>query len=599
MNLILPIMMVFSSVLHAEELDDFWLKIMHYEGKRGSYENRVTNKDFFFTDIDSNEPIREYRRQFEFFSKKTFTDTDIKTICKFPMRSKYFSRKLKRPISLAKCKDFIEWKILLDFSHIKFVYASSFPNNPASMFGHTFIVLSKNNEKMNLDSIAISYMARAEQQDAGPIYMYKGLTGGYRGYYEISRFYDVLKLYQKQEDRNLWYFDLDVSKEQKENLISLLWEAKSSLYKPYLFFDKNCSYELLSLLYAADMIDDFRGEFGIFTMPLETYKKLAARLTKKTEEKVLISNLNNIERQIASMSKNKKRRLYASMGDPKEYLEDIDIVDMNIQIQHRKVIKNSLWMSKDFSTLSNLLVYRAGVKDVSNIDREYNVAAREQLSPLSSNSIHRILVGSHFSTSGGILELAYRSGVRDFLDQRFFYDNESSVEFFNTSIFIQPEDRKVKLNRFTFMDVTSIEPISRLSPMPSWSLGLNGQATNQYDFSCDNCYESNLYGGVGISTSFFPHSTAYIMTFASLKYKVTNNKWIYPSLRGGVRYNFDQSTLIALRFIYSYFMDEASNVRLDLNKNLAKNVAGTITAKYQIQNKNEYTDLTGSLKYYF
>ena len=138
----------------------------------------------------------------------------------------------------------------------------------------------------------------------------KGLTGGYPGKYQIIRFYDVLKLYQNQEDRNLWFFDIETTKEQKEKLLAILWEAINTLEKPYLFFDKNCSYELLSLLYAADIIEDIRGDFGIFTMPLETYKKVAEKYAQGVEEKVFISNINNIERQISLLKPEKKRKLY-------------------------------------------------------------------------------------------------------------------------------------------------------------------------------------------------------------------------------------------------------------------------------------------------
>ena len=107
-------------------------------------------------------------------------------------------------------------------------------------------------------------MAQPAEGDFAPVYFMKGLTGGYPGKYQIIRFYDVLKLYQKQEDRNLWFFDIETTKDQKEKLLALLWEAINTLEKPYLFFDKNCSYELLSLLYAADIIEDIRGFWYIY-----------------------------------------------------------------------------------------------------------------------------------------------------------------------------------------------------------------------------------------------------------------------------------------------------------------------------------------------
>ena len=95
----------------------------------------------------------------------------------------------------------------------------------------------------------------------------------------------------------------------------------------------------------------------------------------------------------------------------------------------------------------------------SKIDREYNQSALNEVSPLYSNSIHRALLATHINTEGPILEIAYRSGVRGFLDQRYFYDNESSVEFFNTSVFLNMEDSSFKLNQFTFIDIKSMDSL--------------------------------------------------------------------------------------------------------------------------------------------
>ena len=218
---------------------------------------------------------------------------------------------------------------------------------------------------------------------------------------------------------------------------------------------------------------------------------------------------------------------------------------------------------------------------------------------MHTNSIHRFLVGNHFSSEGALLELAYRSGVRGFLDQRFLYDNESTVEFFNTSVYYDPKNTKVKLKEFTLIDIKSMDSFTVLSPLPSWSLGTNVRAQNEYDFTCTTCYEANLYAAGGISLTPFKKATTFMMLYANIKYKIENNKWLYPSLRGGFRYNFDQSTLVALRFVYSYFVDEPSNVSFDFHKNLAKNVASTLTATYQVQNNTKYNDVAAALKYYF
>ena len=72
----------------------------------------------------------------------------------------------------------------------------------------------------------------------------------------------------------------------------------------------------------------------------------------------------------------------------------------------------------------------------------------------------------------------------------------------------------------------------------------------------------------GLSYSPIKNTTTFMMLYANIKYKPIDNKWIYPAVKGGVRYNLDQSTLAALRFSYSLYRDEPSNLSLDFHKKL-------------------------------
>ena len=102
-----------------------------------------------------------------------------------------------------------------------------------------------------------------------------------------------------------------------------------------------------------------------------------------------------------------------------------------------------------------------------------------------------------------------------------------------------------------------------------------------------------------MSASLIKKSTAYLLVFGNLKYKAENNKWFYPAIKAGFRYSINPSNVLALRMVYSYYDDEASNIQFDYNKNIIKNVAATFTAKLQRQDNKDYTDIAASMKYYF
>ena len=55
---------------------------------------------------------------------------------------------------------------------------------------------------------------------------------------------------------------------------------------------------------------------------------------------------------------------------------------------------------------------------------------------------------------------------------------------------------------------------------------------------------------------------------------------VLSSDKSRFRYSINPSNVLALRMVYSYYDDEASNIQFDYNKNIIKNVAATFTAKY-------------------
>ena len=96
MKMLCFLLVAFSSFAFANSPDESWLKIMHYELSDNSYDNRVTNMDFFFNSDEKKDPIKEFEAQKKFFSKSTFDPKDMETVCRFPMRATYFSKLLKR-----------------------------------------------------------------------------------------------------------------------------------------------------------------------------------------------------------------------------------------------------------------------------------------------------------------------------------------------------------------------------------------------------------------------------------------------------------------------------------------------------------------------
>ena len=64
-------------------------------------------------------------------------------------------------------------------------------------------------------------------------------------------YYVKVQEYSNMESRDLWEYELTLSAAQVSRLVMHAWETRATHFD-YYFFSRNCSYQLLALLEAAD-----------------------------------------------------------------------------------------------------------------------------------------------------------------------------------------------------------------------------------------------------------------------------------------------------------------------------------------------------------
>ncbi|MEZ4846078.1 MAG: DUF4105 domain-containing protein [Bdellovibrionota bacterium] len=82
---------------------------------------------------------------------------------------------------------FDSWKQRLGATDISLIFASSYTNNPASMFGHTFLRVKRVQNGQEMPPL-LSYTVNfaAETGSKGMLYTIKGLFGAYRAILNFS-----------------------------------------------------------------------------------------------------------------------------------------------------------------------------------------------------------------------------------------------------------------------------------------------------------------------------------------------------------------------------------------------------------------------------
>lgn len=201
----------------------------------------------------------------------------------------------------------------LNDSHIYIGLASPYIKNPASLFGHNFILVSNDHDNL-LNGFTFSYEANNTSK-SNLEYLTKGIFGGFDGHYYIRPVYDTINIYNNFEDRTLYLYPLKLSKTERNNLIKKMLTYAKTKNHPYYFFDKNCAFYLYKFI--SNKVNNKR-----YFTPQDTITRLS-HLINLSETKVIpslkaeIKNISNQETEIVSVYRDAKFELYKHMRGKK------------------------------------------------------------------------------------------------------------------------------------------------------------------------------------------------------------------------------------------------------------------------------------------
>lgn len=207
-------------------MDQRWLDLLYYEKSSDGYVSTADDPAFFLTTDGKRNPKHEYD-----VSLLRTKEQDASFRKEFPLRYKYLALKNQIPYQpLVTSNPSIESVII--------AFPNRFMGNPASMFGHLFIILK---DKAGIaGSDVIHFLAETNGTDPSA-YLYNGLFGIFKGQFIKEPFYKKIKEYDDVEDREVRYYDITLSKEQIENLQLHMIELKKTFFY-YYFLDENCAY---------------------------------------------------------------------------------------------------------------------------------------------------------------------------------------------------------------------------------------------------------------------------------------------------------------------------------------------------------------------
>lgn len=503
-----------------------WLLLGHYKkqlwGDR--YLSEVDGLKFFFSPLGKTSPKEELQATLRaFFEPIAWHETeDSHPQCRFLARRGWIVEHYKissDKLKLLECKSKYDWIKKLNADRVSIIFAASYMNNPASMFGHTFLKFHTRNQGEDQDLLNYGMnFAASTGNDGGVMFTIKGLIGAYPGQFSMTPYYLKLLDYSNLEGRDIWDYQLNLTEKEVFRLITHVLELEQT-YFDYYFFSENCSYHLLGLLEWARPTLDLQDFFLYHVIPADTIRLIAAEsdlvssvkfrpaLSQSLEERLKL--LNKEEQEIAKMFFDNQHveSLLRRIGERSKPSQAL-ILDAALAFGAVREFKEpKLWRQPLFQLQSERA--RLGLPSRAI---QYESALGP---PHTSHPPARLALGGGYQKSShSFLNLNFRFAYHELTDSDRGLLNGSHIQFISFQSRWWQETSDLELTQFRLVDFISLSPWGIYQKPLSWKVSLGYENTFSEDMA-------HLSGGVGSSIELLPSHTlvAAVFTEAEIDYQ--------------------------------------------------------------------------------
>ncbi|WP_188109996.1 DUF4105 domain-containing protein [Sulfurimonas hydrogeniphila] len=273
-----------------------WNNIIYFSNNKPE----IISPEFYLSRKKQFTSVIELNATLSLLNSKKYGNS---TACNYPLRytflkSQYFNIPT---YNLENCKELKEFTDNFKNNELYLAYSSEYISVPSSAFGHIMLVFKNKDVPFEIAK-TIHFAAVTNKEDGFFTYNYKGLTGGYKGYYVLNYFFKKLYEYNTKEQRNIYLYKLNFSDEQTKKIIYSLYELRKATFK-YYFFNKNCASYTTKLL---NIPKNKLYKQKNFYLPIDTLQQYKKNIIDK---KVFLSLIYKIEYLYNTLSTNDKKNL--------------------------------------------------------------------------------------------------------------------------------------------------------------------------------------------------------------------------------------------------------------------------------------------------
>jgi hypothetical protein len=484
----------------------YWHLLLHYKKDLwGGYVSEADGEAFFLAPNGKTDP----RAELEATIRKLFTDDPVgrtaqPTQCAFVGRYHWLKTVLAiddRRLLPNICERFTAWLQALNPQSVTLIFPSAFMNSPSSMFGHTLLRIDQKGqtEQTRILAYTINYAADVTT-DNGFVYAYRGMTGGFKGYFSTMPYYLKVQEYRDLESRDIWEYRLNFSEEQVLQMLRHAWELGNT-YFDYYYFKENCAYHILSLLEVADPNLHLTDQFVVWTIPADTLRLIANQAGLITDIVFRPSLTTQIEGRNATLSEKERPWLGRIAKNPEVAKSDefhrlsADRQAFVLDVASHYLRYLSLADDRHAALYKGrnraVLLARSALKVQSApVFISPGVAPPEQGHPT-----RRVGLGFGWRQDEFFEEFNLRPAYHDLLDPHAGFRSDAQIEFMSLKLRHYEKHNQFRLERLTVLDILSLSPIDRLFQPPSWKVHVGWETLRRE--GCRYCGGANFNVGPG------------------------------------------------------------------------------------------------------
>lgn len=455
--------------------DRYWHVLLHYKRGLRGVRSLVDDPKFFADPNGKHDPRAELRATIRAFFTPLVAN-ERHPVCRFVGRYEWLREKLdldSTRLPVPACDEFEQLIARIRPESASLSFPTSHMNSPASMYGHTLLTI-ETASKSKLLSYAINYSALTLRQTIAPVYMAKGLFGGYPGYFSILPYYAKLQEYSDVNDRDIWEYPLNLDRREVRRLLLHVSEL-DNIYSDYFFFKENCSYDLLFLLEAARPSLRLTDRFRWWVIPLDTIREV--RKGGMIQEAIYRpSRSTKVAYLSGLLSKDYRREagdIVKGLREPGEVLaqgisdeQKIRVLDLASEYLQYTYAKGDLPKDAYVPRFLHTLQARSGLGESG--DWRYAIAPPTR--PDDGHRSNRLAVGAGGDEGEPFQEIRLRPAYHAMLDNSNGYKMGSQIIFVDTAVRYYSRAKQLRLQEVDLIDIVSLAPRQEFFPHTSWKV---------------------------------------------------------------------------------------------------------------------------------